>query len=396
MINFLYKPALNWALWSLLIRLTACLAIHEYSISAGFEGFYPLASGNDDVQYWEVADRILSGVTPDTIPNSYPLFLVALFQAFGQNLLIGKLASVVVGALTVYVSVILTCELCSDVGISHKARNTTARLVGLLITFYPSSFWYSTQLIRDLFIVFFGILNIYCSILCLKRNKKIFWFLWIATFLATNSLRVYAAAGLLLTLFVYLIFNWKTTIQRKVLVVILALVIGAVVPYALGLGVFGLNRILPSLNVEEASRQRELVYSKGGSSAGVTVDYSNPISFIFTYGQSFLTAMIGPLPWQVRSVVTMVALPEALAVWFLCFKLWQSRFKKAATGSIHNEENFLLLSSLIQVGIVAFFSDNIGANTRLRLLSWTCLIIYASVVFAKRRAASKIRSLSYT
>jgi hypothetical protein len=392
--NLLCKSALTWAAWSLVIRLIIGLAIHDYSISAGFEGFYPLASGNDDIQYWEAADKILSGSTPDKVPNSYPFFLAALFGFFGKNLLLGKFASVVIGSLTVYMSALLANELCSINGVSQKERKLATNLVGLLVTFYPSALWYSTQLVRDLFIVFFGVLNIYLAIICLKYKKNIFWVLWIATFLIVNSLRVYAAAGLILTLFVYLMFSWKTKLPRKLFVLMLVLIAGAVVPYALGLGAFGLDRILPSLNVEEASRQRELIYSTGGSSAGITIDYSNPVSFMITYGQSFLTAMFGPLPWQVRSAVTIIALPEALVVWFLCFKLWKTRFNKVRIVNA-NEEFFLLLSSVIQVGIVAFFSDNIGANTRLRLLSWTCLIVYISVVFAKRRAASRVKTLSY-
>ncbi|MHC5721364.1 MAG: hypothetical protein ACYTX0_57445, partial [Nostoc sp.] len=77
--------------------------------------------------------------------------------------------------------------------------------------------------------------------------------------------------------------------------------------------------------------------------------------------------MLGPLPWQVRSGVTLITLPEVIGMWILYFQLWHSWSSRTIKNK-NNEEILLLISCLIQVGIFALFSDNIGANTRLRLL----------------------------
>ncbi|MEH1911682.1 MAG: hypothetical protein V7L05_20325 [Nostoc sp.] len=393
----LYKLAVNWMIIAFLVRMVACLAVHIYSLEAGFEGFYPLASGNDDDLYWKLADEILSGSIPEYIPNSYPFFLVALFSITGQNLLIGKILSVFAGSLTVYVGVILAHELSSGINLPQQDRNYAANFTGILLTLYPSALWYSTQLVRDLLLVFFAILNIYLSIIILKRGKQslwIWWGTWIwwgITLFIVYSLRNYAGVGLLMGFFAYLIFIWKVKIQRKLFVLALVLIPCALVPYFLGQGIFGFEHILPTLNTEEIARQREHAYSTGGSSTGISIDYSNPVNFIFTYGQSYITAMLGPLPWQVRSVVTLITLPEVIGMWILYFQLWQSWSSRTIKNK-NNEEILLLISCLIQVGIFALFSDNIGANTRLRLLPWISFFIYASIHFAKKRAS--IRNLS--
>lgn len=52
-------------------------------------------------------------------------------------------------------------------------------------------------------------------------------------------------------------------------------------------------------------------------------------------------------------------------------------------------EGFLLLFALLMIAGVAIFSDNVGANTRLRLLPITALLIlssgYINRVFTKKR-----------
>jgi hypothetical protein len=384
----LYKPAFNWMIFAFSVRLVACLAIHIYSLEAGFDGFYPLASGHDDGLYWKLSSDILSGSVPDYIPNSYAFFLVAIFSITGQDLLIGKILSVIAGSLTIYIGVLIARELSSIINLPEQDIKYAANFTGFLLALYPSSLWYSTQLVRDSLLVFFAVWNIYLSIVLLKKRKKDILIWWCITLIIVYSLRAYAGVGLVISLVAYLMLVWKTKIQRKLIVLALLIIPCALVPYFLGQGIFGLEKILPSLNAEEIGRQREQAYSTGGSSTGISVNYSNPISFIFTFGQSFFSAMLGPLPWQINSIVTMIALPEAILMWILCFKLWQSWSSKKIKKR-NNEEMFLLVSCLIQVGIFALFSDNIGANTRLRLLPWITFFIYVSVDFANQRASRR-------
>lgn len=274
----------------------------------------------------------------------------------------------------------------------QQDRNYAANFTGILLTLYPSALWYSTQLVRDLLLVLFAILNIYLFIIILKRGKQSLWIWWVITLFIVYFLRNYAGVGLLMGFFAYLTLIWKVKIQRKLFVLALVLIPCALVPYFFGQGIFGFEHIAPTLNTEEIARQRENAYSTGGSSTGISIDYSNPINFIFTYGQSYINAMLGPLPWQMKSLVTLITLPEVIGMWILYFQLWQSWSGRTIKNK-NNEEILLLITCLIQVGIFALFSDNIGANTRLRLLPWISFFIYASIHFAKKRAS--IRNLAW-
>jgi hypothetical protein len=62
------------------------LLIHLYSLESGFEGFYPLASGHDDVAYWAISDSIQNGEVFDDVPNFYPFILAILFSVTTRDL----------------------------------------------------------------------------------------------------------------------------------------------------------------------------------------------------------------------------------------------------------------------------------------------------------------------
>ncbi|MBS9392147.1 MAG: hypothetical protein HEQ29_02950 [Dolichospermum sp. LBC05a] len=387
-----YKPAFNWMILAFLVRLVAFLAIHLYSLEAGFKGFYPLASGGDDTTYWTLANDIFNGYISLSTPSSYPFILAALFSITGQNLLYGKFLSVLADSFTVYIGVYVARELSNSNKLTQFYRNYSAHLTGLLLTFYPSAIWHSTQLLRDSLIVLFGLLNLYLSILILKKGKKKLWIYWSITLLLVYSLRPYAAVSLIMSLFAYLMLIWNAKIKRKLSIMLLLLIPCALIPYVLGQGLFGLERILPMLSVDEISSLRKDAYSIGGSSTGISINYSNPITFMITYFPSYITAILGPFPWQVNAPVQLMALPEAIVMWILCFILWKNRHTKVITSE-GKEENLLLVFSLILIGILSLFSDNIGANTRLRLLPWVSFFIYISIQLAKKRMLR--RKLTY-
>jgi hypothetical protein len=86
MSRFFYLPALSWFFIALAVRIFVMLLIHLYSLESGFEGFYPLASGHDDVAYWAISDSIQNGEVFDDVPNFYPFILAILFSVTTRDL----------------------------------------------------------------------------------------------------------------------------------------------------------------------------------------------------------------------------------------------------------------------------------------------------------------------
>lgn len=382
------KAAMRWFVTAFCVRILATLLIHLYSIHAGYGGLYPLASGADDITYWNLSQDIYNGVPIAYVSNSYPFVLAAFFHfTGGPNLLVGQLLNAVVGAVSVGIGVLIVEELARNQP-SRKVRRRALAWSGALLTFYPSLLWYSTQLVKDPILVMLGMAALYFQICFLRRANP----QWIAGWLlATGGLyffRPYAAIALALSLFFFVVrFNRRWLIPSLILV--------GVVPLGLGMGPFGWRYIAPLLDTSNISAFREQQYSVGGSSAGITINYSNPLTFLATYSYSFATAMFGPFPWQISAAGQIIALPEAIGMWLLSplwvgalRDLWRQRKNRDRDG---HRDLLLMLFSLVLVGSVALFSDNIGANTRLRLLPWSAFLLLASLRLANKRFRFNLR-----
>ena len=352
-----------WFLFALHLRLLLMLFLHFYSVQTGFEGFF--GSGGDDRYYHDAAMRLAKGEEMPSLPNIYPLVLAWLYSLFGPHLIVGKLVNVLLGSLSVYYGVRIA-NLLESGKYSSFSLTRPSNLAGLFLAVYPSSLFYSALLVRDSFILFLGTVSLYWGLKLLKKPHLREFVLLPLSLAALFSFRGYAAVAFLFAFSVYYLsgvvfFN----IQRALVGVFLAIVL----PMFLGWGPAGFGYLLPLLDIERLSPFRE-GYSAAASGVGISLDFSNPLSFLFSYAYSFITALLGPLPWQVKNTAIAIPLIEAMPFWFL----FLIAFKKKSR--ISREASFLLLFAFIYLGGVALFSDNIGSNTRLRLLPWSALLIY--------------------
>jgi hypothetical protein len=365
----LSRVALLWFTIALIIRLVAAVALHLYSLSHGFEGLFPLASGSDDITYWNVALALYAGQDVADIPNVYPRVLAGFFRLVGPSLILGKLLNVVAGAVTVYLGVLLVKELEKGQP-TGRPSNRAAHWAGFFLTFYPSLLFYSTQLVKDPILVMLGLWALYLGIRFFRHPRLGYAGLWAGAFGGLFLFRFYAALALAISVFIY-------TLRYRKKWLIPSFVLAGAIPYALGWGVFAWAFLGPRLSLEYLTFFRTTSYSIGGSAAGIEINTSNPITFITSYSYSFATAMFGPFPWQVRSAVQLVALPEAALMWLLFPRWVRSAFRlfRRRIG----EAELVMIFSLVLIAAVALFSDNIGANTRLRLLPWSAFLLYVSL-----------------
>lgn len=133
-------------------------------------------------------------------------------------------------------------------------------------------------------------------------------------------IRPYASAFMICSLVLYYVFVVKRDMLLRLYPLLFIIVpFIAIMPYLAGYGFFGFSYILSSL--ASLIEFREKVYSIGGSSVGIHFNLDNPISFIGAYFYSYITVLLGPLPWQIKSAVHFLALPEAVFFWIL-FPLW--------------------------------------------------------------------------
>jgi hypothetical protein len=384
-----YKPALQWASIAFAIRLFLGLIIHMYSLQSGFQGFVPTASSGDDTLYWDLANQLFLGYDTGELVNPYPMFLAILFRVTGPSILGAKLVNLILNVVSIYLTVLITKEVGQAAGLERKTIRVAGHITGALLSFYPSQIFYAVQMLKDPFLIFAGTVNLYLAILLLRGKGSKVWKIvgWGISMIGVVTFRPYTLIALIGSWFLYLLFVWKTNLSRKAIVVAAVLILVGAMPYFAGLGFFASDYIGPWLDLEKVSDFRKNVYSTGASAADITLDYSTPITFIQTYGFSVLTAMFGPFPWQVRSAIQIIALPEALfAIILSIVLLFSGRSRSQSSQNIEgkNTPYVLLIFSIVLIGLIGLFSDSIGGNTRLRILSWNIFFAFSSLVIAQR------------
>lgn len=375
----LSKIALKWFWIALIVRLIFGVILHIYSEIIGLNGFFPLSSVNDDRSYLNLSTSIYEGKVPEYLSMGYPFVLAFFFKFTGPSLILGKLINIIAGSLTVYVGVLIANQLSHTIQKSRYSIYHPANLTGLLLTFYPSALIHSTQLLKDPMLILFGLLAVYLSVE-ISRKRNIYSFLyWSLSIVALFNFRPYAAIAIVASLAIYLIFLLDVNLWQKTIILFLFILLSAVIPNFIGMGLFAFDYVSTKLNTEFISDFRENAYSTGESAADISLNFNNPISFTLTYGYSYITTMFGPFPWQIRSLVHIVALPEALFILCQCFS-FRNRFLSKA----RREKIFLLICSSLLIGAISLFSDSIGANVRLRLLPWSIFLIYIALLNGKK------------
>jgi hypothetical protein len=275
--------------------------------------------------------------------------------------------------------VLIVRELTAGRPYNWRDLRHPVNLTGLLLSLYPSAVFHSTQLLKDPLTVFLGLAAVYFILKIIKDNNGLIpWIGYGVALIFFYPFRPYAAFALAFGFILYLIYY-----RQKGAAVLASLFWALVAPWLTGYGPFAWGYVDAILNPTFISTFREEVYAIGGSAIGVTVDFSSIHGFLWTYSYSFLTAMFGPFVWQVRSPVVAIGLLEALPVMLLvpiwAKGIWRLLMRKEGSAG------FLLLLSLLQVGAIALFSANIGANLRLRLLPWTVFLIYAALHLGQKQ-----------
>jgi hypothetical protein len=373
-----YKPALFWFFVSLVVRFTAGAAIHLYSHSAGYNGFVPLAAGADDAGYFNLATEILAGRADqlEWIPTSYPYMLAGLFAVSGESLVAGKLLNVFFASWTIYFAVLLTRRLQIAHGSygknespSWRSLSSPVNLTGLALTFYPSALFYASQMTKDTLLVFFGVLFIFLLVRAMQQKRFASWALVLIPFAGLADFRAYALLSLMAGFALWLVVQPGLLRRHAGKIAIIGLVSIPIISVLV-------EPYRHYFNLETLASFRNSSYT-GGSSVGITLDFTNPLTFCVSYAYNFVTVLFGPFPWQVQSEQHLIALVEAIPM-YLFIPLILSRMITSLLPSSRHER-LLFLMAMLQIASFALLSDNLGTNARLRILSWSCLIIHFSI-----------------
>lgn len=328
--------------------------------------------GNDGYFYWEQAMNVVNG--NNWIRTSiYPLVIGTLMKYTGIHHVYLIRIFNLIGLLMVYC---LSFSLLSKTILNNNLKkynvpSITGTLFLLVMLCYPSLLMNThLSIYRDVWIYLFYILNILLTSSIAINSKFSFnkILLLLVSEIMLFEFREYAAVSFVVGILVYKLYSFlKKRGQIKILLFYLIAIFAIYYTFLIDFRVPILNKSLSDVLL---MRSTGIEFFSGGSQMNITLNQSNILLFFYNYLISYIYNLIGPLPWQINSIGTLVVFfTESLTFIYILSFIFKNRKK------ITNAESYLLFHGFIWNGFIAIFNDNLGTAARLRVPTGILLII---------------------
>lgn len=117
----------------------------------------------------------------------------------------------------------------------------------------------------------------------------------------------------------------------------------------------------------------------------ISLNGSNYILFLINYLHSYMGNLLGPLPWHISGIPTLlVFLIESIPMFLILRYLWKKK------NQLTQVQKYILLQAFVWIAFIGITNDNLGAATRLRAIGWILFIIVFVVVYSNNMHTKKI------
>lgn len=285
--------------------------------------------GDDGYFYWEQAKNISHG--QDAILTSiYPVIIGYLLKITGiENVYIIRLFNLlgfIILLILSYYTVSLIFKF-NDIRLEKSYIYDAKNLLLICFLCYSSLLMYANlSIFRDIWIYSLYLLSVILSIkLIFQRNNKLLnIFLLLPVLWLLGEFRSYALLGFVLSISCY--FFYKILIKRFNLVfIIFSIFVVYGVYYTIYID-FNVPIVNKSLRDILNYRWSGLTIYFGGSQMNIRLDESNYFIFLINYVHSYIGNLIGPLPWHIKGISTLIIFfIESIPMLLILYFLWKKK-----------------------------------------------------------------------
>ena len=334
--------------WLLLI---ATLIILKLILFVFFKDFLlGLAGGGNDSNYYHAVAIGNSFVRNEFNLWGYYLYLLNTLGLYNRELLALVFFSMSISLLPILYYKIIFYEKRSKAGIFSF----------FIMVFYPTVFFYSFDIYRDVFLLVLTLLSLYFFKKYLE-SRFLWSFFYLLFFLLIAYiavyLRIYLGASLFIAFIIYALIN-KFNVRLYFL--LFSYFISVVVFYALGF--FDAITLYRGIDGFES----------GGSTLGVGLYGKDPVTFLLLYSYSFLMQAMGFFLVNPSAYIMFIT-ESFFFILALFYILKNPKFVKG----------FVLFLIIFFVTYTTFWvmgNDNLGTSLRLRMPSYSAIIAAALII----------------
>jgi hypothetical protein len=358
---------------ALLLRVAVALILH---LAVPLDVFAPDqqtfdAFGRFVANCWSTDVPVPSGLAFGPGIKSYVQIVAAIYYLLAPSAILPKLLNCLLGALTILV--------VYDVAVRMGGSIPAALRAASYATWFPSLVLWSTQNIRDIWIVLL-ILLICRQALILQRRPGPAALIFLAgSMLALVQFRAYVLFAVAGPVVVCLVVQRSRNITRN-------LAIGSVAAVTLIYAdqIAGANRKVRFIDFEELNRVRYWNTTEAASGFE-QADISTPGRALLFLPKGLALFLLAPFPWMLGSVRQVLALPEMLFVYSLIPSMFRG-VRHLAKRRLATSLMALLITAGLTIGY-ALGEGNAGTAYRHRAQILCFFLIYAAIGVELRRSA---------
>lgn len=310
------------------------------------------------------------------------IFVGGVYSLIGANPLAIQFISSICGALTIVLVYVLTQQI--------YLNKRVARYSAFLIAFFPAIFIWSSQMLKDGFILFLIILVVYAVILLKKHFSYLNVLFLLVSLLSILTLRYYIFYLLVVSAVGGLFLGTNLSISSLMKRSAIFLIVGAAFLF---LGVRQISdRQLDLVSLERLQKVRTYGSDSriANSSIENDVDVSTTAGAISTVPIGIVTILWAPFPWQMRSVTQILIFPEML-VWWAMFPFMFIGIKYTIRHRLRESLTFILFSLMLLLAY-SVYQGNIGTIYRQRTQIQIFLLVFVAVGYVVKKEAVENRN----
>lgn len=362
-----------------------------------YTNFQPFSGGRGDFTEYnafaqEISNRVHSGnfaINDLQLGHFYPVIVGYVYAFTTPSMLLGELLNAWLAAL----SAVFVYLIVKEIGGSEKE----GIIIGLITNIYPSLIFFSSLLLKEPLVVLLCAIGLLLTIKIIKNFSFKIALILYAVFIGLTHFRIYISIALVLAFVICWFLFSEFKIKKKLVYGLIIILLIGLLPIisggeAAGLGFFGTDFFKKFLNAESIIYYREVVYappvkdltiseeqankkienSGNSSSIPIKVGLDNPYTFVKNSLLSFLAALLGPYPWQMKFGKQLFALPEVIAWYFALVFITIGAVKNFRQK--HKVILPLILFAIFVLGVQALFINNYGIIVRIRMPAFLALL----------------------
>src|SRR3989344_1214350 len=370
---------------SLLIHIIAVLFIYAFD-------FQPFSGGGGDYTSYHksavhIADEIGQGnFLPDIetrggVTHHFPTIIGYVYFFTIPSIVVGQLFNAWIASVAIMLLYFLVLE------ITQSFR--WAFGIGLLVNLYPSFLFYSSLLLKDVFVVLFALVAAFLMLRILKRFSWGLFALFYISLIALTHFRFYEGFVLLATFTISWLLLSREPIKSRFAYGFVMIFLLGFVPQMFGMGYYGFSTLRQYINPVAFTYYQDIAYTGKdiaptsplappthidiASTVDLKVSFSSPKAFVTTFPKSFAFVAIGPFPWQFTANRHYFALLETIP--------WTILSVFVLLGIIHTLRSrhrvlSLVIFSLGLFIILMIYMSNFGITTLIRMPAFFLLAVF--------------------